>query len=141
MNVISIVGNIGSDPELRTAASGTSIASFRVAVRNSRKRNNEDGSSSADWFTVKAFGQQAEFVVNYLTKGRKVAITGRMEVDRTESATYHTIIASDVEAVDAPKDNPPQANMPAPAAPAPKAKPASKPAPVQVEEDYDPFAE
>ena len=131
MNVISIVGNIGSDPELRTAASGTNIASFRVAVRNSRKRSNEDGASNADWFTVKAFGQQAEFVNNYLTKGRKVAITGRMEVDKTETATYHTIIASDVEAVDAPKDNP---------APAPKAKPAAKAAPSQLEEDYDPFA-
>jgi single-strand DNA-binding protein len=79
-NVVTLVGRLGQDPELRHANSGTPIATFSLAV-NHRKRGNEEPVS---WFDVTAFGAQAETIAEYLTKGRQVAVQGYLEQQRWE---------------------------------------------------------
>lgn len=73
-----IVGNLGSDPELRYTADGTPVAHFSVAVN--RRWTKEDGSQGDEttWFRVSVWRRQAETVVQYLKKGRQVMVIGRV---------------------------------------------------------------
>ena len=74
LNSVNIIGNLTRDPDLRNAAS-TEVASLRVAVQR-RKRNGQD--QGADYVNVVAFGASAQFAAKYLSKGRQVAIKGRL---------------------------------------------------------------
>ena len=77
MNRVIFVGNLASDVETRTTNSGKTCALFRLAVQ--RIRSNKDGKREADFFPVVAWGKTAELCVRFLSKGRKVAIDGRLE--------------------------------------------------------------
>lgn len=72
MNIVAIVGNVASEPELRHTTKGRALCSFRVAVA----RPGED--ASADFFEVVAWERQAEICHQYLTLGRRVAVQGRL---------------------------------------------------------------
>src|SRR6478609_1221558 len=74
-----LVGNLTKDPELRHTGGGTPVCSLRIAV-NGRKR--DEGGNWADkpnYFSVSVFGNQAESCAQYLSKGRPVAIDGRLD--------------------------------------------------------------
>jgi single-strand DNA-binding protein len=74
LNSVNIIGNLTRDPELRNTAS-TEVANLRVAVQR-RKRNGED--QGADYVNVVAFGTTAQFAAKYLSKGRQIAVKGRL---------------------------------------------------------------
>lgn len=76
MNKIILMGRLVKDPEVSVSASGTSIAKFSIAVDRKFKR---EGDPSADFFNCVSFKTQAQFVENYLHKGTKVVVTGRIE--------------------------------------------------------------
>lgn len=80
---ITIVGNLGRDPEMRYTPSGVPVASFSVAT--SRKFQGADGQwqEKTVWFRVTAWRKTAETVSQYLTKGSKVLIIGELEEPRT----------------------------------------------------------
>lgn len=80
MNSVCIIGNLTRDPELRHLPSGTEVCEFGIAV-NSKKGDEE----RADFFDVTTFGKQAEVCAQYLAKGRKVAIEGRLQQDRWQT--------------------------------------------------------
>lgn len=96
MNVLTIVGNLGQDPELRTSQEGSSVCTFSVATR--RAGGGEDG---ADWHRVVAFGKTADLCAAYLKKGRQVGVTGRVTYRSYEKdgvTKYITeVIAGNVE--------------------------------------------
>lgn len=73
-----IVGNLGSDPDLRYTADGTPVTSFSVAVN--RKWTKEDGTHGEEttWFRVSAWRRLAETASQYLKKGSKVMVIGRV---------------------------------------------------------------
>jgi single-strand DNA-binding protein len=73
-----LVGNLGSDPELRYTADGTPVANFSVAVN--RTWTKEDGSHGDEttWFRVTAWRKLAEIASQYLKKGRQVLVVGRV---------------------------------------------------------------
>ncbi|HSN74033.1 MAG TPA: single-stranded DNA-binding protein [Anaerolineae bacterium] len=73
-----LIGNLGSDPELRYTSDGTPVASFSLAVN--RKWTKDDGSHGEEttWFRVSAWRKQAESVNQYLKKGRQVMVVGRV---------------------------------------------------------------
>lgn len=78
---VSIVGNLGKDPESRYLQSGTLVVSFTIAARGRRKTGGEPGTT---WFRVSAFGEQAERIVNmfergYITKGKLLYVEGQLE--------------------------------------------------------------
>jgi single-strand DNA-binding protein len=76
MNKTTIIGNLVRDPELRTLNSGVNVCTFTVAVNRRRKA---EGQPEADFFRVSAWRQLGETCEKYLTKGRKVAVTGSIE--------------------------------------------------------------
>ncbi len=77
-----IVGNLGRDPEMRYTPDGTPVTTMNVAT--SRKWNNPDGSQGEEtiWFRVTVWRRQAENVAQYLKKGSKVLVEGRLQPDK-----------------------------------------------------------
>lgn len=76
---ITLIGNLGSDPEMRYTPSGVPVASFRMAVN--RRWTGQDGQrqEKTTWFRVTVWRRQAEIVSQYLTKGSQVLVVGEME--------------------------------------------------------------
>ena len=79
MNKIMLIGNLGRDPELNYTPSGTAVTKFTMAV-NRRTRDRESGErrDETTWFNIVAWNQLAETCNQYLHKGSKVYIEGRM---------------------------------------------------------------
>ena len=78
MNVSVIRGRMVANPELKTTSNGTSITRFTVAVE---RRRGDDG---ADFIRCVAFGKSAEFASQYLHKGDRVGVIGRLQVQQYE---------------------------------------------------------
>jgi single-strand DNA-binding protein len=80
INRVTITGNLTRDPELRTLSSGNSVCSLRVAC-NGRRRNaqTQQWEDVPNYFDVTVWGAQGENCAKYLTKGRGVAIDGRLQ--------------------------------------------------------------
>jgi single-strand DNA-binding protein len=78
---ITIVGNLGRDPKMRFTPSGQAVTNFSVAT--SRKYTGSDGAKVDEtiWFRVSAWGKQAEACNQYLSKGSKVLVEGRLTAD------------------------------------------------------------
>ena len=103
MNFIVITGRLGKDPEVRTLTSGSTVANFRVAVQRDFKDNN--GERGTDWLPVVVWGRQAENAGQYLHKGSKVGVTGRVQVrqyQRTDGSTAYVteVVANNIEYLD-----------------------------------------
>ncbi len=77
LNHITIMGRLTRDPELRRTGSGTAVASFTVAV--DRDYSGKDSEKKTDFFDCVAWRNTAEFASKYLTKGRMVVVSGRLE--------------------------------------------------------------
>jgi single-strand DNA-binding protein len=80
INVVVITGNLTQDPELRSTGGGTSVCELRVAV-NSRRKDGTTGEwvDKPNYFNVTVWGAQGENCANYLSKGRPVAVEGRLD--------------------------------------------------------------
>lgn len=78
MFTASIIGNIGGDPEQKYAASGTATLRFNVAV-NQRTRVEGEWTEKTEWVRVTVFGNRAETLGQYLKKGTRVFVSGRLE--------------------------------------------------------------
>lgn len=78
---LTIVGNLGNDPELRYTPDGTPVTKFSVAV-NRRWTTQEGGTGEkTTWFRVTAWRKTAENVAQYLTKGSRVLVEGELDPD------------------------------------------------------------
>ncbi len=102
MNKVILIGNLANDPEARTTQSGVSQSTFRLAVQ--RRYANQQGVREADFLTVVAWRQTADFCNSYLVKGRKVAVEGSIQTRSYDAQDgtkrYVTeIIAQSVEAL------------------------------------------
>lgn len=102
MNKVILIGNLANDPEARTTQSGISQSTFRIAVQ--RRFANQQGVREADFFTVIAWRQTADFCNRYLSKGRRIAVEGSIQnrsYDAQDgSKRYVTeIIADNIEAL------------------------------------------
>lgn len=80
INVVVLTGNLTRDPELRSTPSGTSVCKLRVAV-NSRRKDGQTGEwvDKPNYFDVTVWGAQGENCATYLSKGRPVAVEGRLD--------------------------------------------------------------
>src|SRR5438309_612480 len=139
INRVVLVGRLTRDPELRNTATGKSVCDFSIAV--TKRFKPQDGSPDADFFRVSCWEKTADYVANYLTKGRLVAVDGRLQ-SRKFTASDGTnrevveIVAESVQGLDRPRDDAGGgggANVPVGAAVA------SGPAPAA--DEYDPFAD
>ena len=82
-----LIGNLGSDPEIKYAASGTAIANFSVATADSKKGRDGEWEDVTEWHRVVMFGRQAEVCKDYLKKGSKVYIEGRLQTSSWDDKT------------------------------------------------------
>lgn len=80
-NKITLVGNLGRDPELRYTPQGTPVCSFTLATNERRKDRAGENQDVTTWFRVTLWGRQAETASQYLSKGRPVYIEGRLRVE------------------------------------------------------------
>ncbi len=109
LNRVTIIGRLTRDPELRHAPGGDPVASMRIAS-NSRTRD-QDGNwgDKPNFFDVTVFGRQAETVVQYMAKGRRIGVDGRLSwrewqaQDGTNRQAVE-IVARDVLFLDSPGD-------------------------------------
>lgn len=81
MNIIVIKGRLTRDPELKTAANGTELCKFTVAVD---RRKQKDKEQQTDFFDCTAFGNTGVAISKYFGKGKEILCTGRMESSKTE---------------------------------------------------------
>lgn len=102
INRVVITGNLGADPELRKTQSGTGVLSLRLAV-NDRRKNPQTGEwgDAVNWVGVTMFGTRAESVANYLHKGSKIGVDGKLrysewERDGQKRSTLE-VVADDIE--------------------------------------------
>jgi single-strand DNA-binding protein len=79
INRVVLVGNLTRDPEIRQTPSGTSVCSLRIAVNSRRRDESGQWTDKPNYFSISVFGNQAESCAQYLSKGRPVAIDGRLD--------------------------------------------------------------
>jgi len=79
LNKVMIIGNLGRDPEMRYTPSGTPVTSFSVACGRVRSMPDGEKREETEWFNVVAWDKLAETCSQYLTKGQKVYVEGRLQ--------------------------------------------------------------
>ena len=111
INRVIITGNLTTDPELRSLPSGTSVCKLRVAC-NTRRKDNSTGEwvDKPNFFDVTVWGAQGENCARYLSKGRPVAIDGRLEWREWQDKEGNNrqgidIIADTVQFLSSPRDD------------------------------------
>jgi single-strand DNA-binding protein len=85
INRVIITGNLTRDPELRSLQSGTAVCKLRVAVNSRRKDQSGEWVDKPNYFDVTVWGAQGENCATYLSKGRPVAVDGRLDWREWES--------------------------------------------------------
>ena len=100
MNKVFLIGNLTRDPELTETASGVPVCHFAIAVN--RNYSSQDGERQTDFFNCTAWRSMAETIARYTKKGKKVAVTGSIQLRNYEDnqgvkRTAVDIIAQDVE--------------------------------------------
>lgn len=79
MNAIHLVGRLTKDPELKYFEDGTASTTFQLAVR--RPFKNREGKYDSDFIPIQISGKSAESAANYLRKGNRCAVDGRLQID------------------------------------------------------------
>mgnify|MGYP000950698241 CR=1 FL=1 len=98
MNKIIVIGHLGRDPEMRYTPSGTPVTSFSLAVNNNRRDQNGEWTEETEWFRVTAWERQAESVNQYLAKGRRVFVDGRLSTRQYTSSSGEARTSLEVRA-------------------------------------------
>ena len=77
-NKVQLIGNLGNDPEIVNLDSGKKLAKFSIATNETYKNNKGERVTDTQWHNVVAWGKTAEVIENYVTKGKEVAIQGKL---------------------------------------------------------------
>jgi single-strand DNA-binding protein len=123
LNKCMIIGNLGRDPEMRYTASGQPVTQFTVAVNRNYKNQAGEWQEETEWFRIVAWGPLAERTAEYLRKGRKVYVEGRLQTRQWEGQDgqkrYTTeLVANTVTPLDPrPRDDAPRDDTPRDEAP------------------------
>lgn len=77
-NKVQLIGNLGNDPEIITLESGKKLAKFSIATNETYKNQKGERVTDTQWHNVVAWGKTADIVENYVTKGKEVAVEGKL---------------------------------------------------------------
>ena len=116
VNKAILIGNLGSDPEVRYTASGTPVASFSIATNEKwTDKSSGEKKEKVEWHRIVAWGRLGEICGEYLSKGRQVYIEGRIQTrswdDRDGNKRYTTeIVAQSMTMLGGRGDSKPQSN-------------------------------
>lgn len=104
LNKVMIIGNLGADPELKYTPSGAPVTTFRVAVSRTWRTPEGENREETEWFRVVAWNKLAEICNEYLRKGSKVYVEGRLQTrtwEKDGQKQYMTeLIANDMQILD-----------------------------------------
>ena len=98
MNKIIVIGNLGRDPEMRYTPNGDPVTSFSVATSYRYNTAAGEQREETEWFNVSVFGRQAEACNQYLAKGRKVYVEGRISSRTYQDRNGETRVSLDIRA-------------------------------------------
>ncbi len=102
LNKIMLIGNVGRDPEMKNTTNGTAVTKFTLAVSRQFKTASGETKEETEWFTIVAWNHLAEICNQYLKKGKKVYVEGRLTQRKyTDKDGIHRVavevIANDME--------------------------------------------
>lgn len=109
MNNVVLIGRLTKDPELTyIQGSGTAVAKFTIAINRDYK--DKDGNYPVDFIPIEVIGKSAEYVSNYIQKGRLVALQGSIRIERYkdkngDNKTFTKVVTQKVNALEKAKDN------------------------------------
>ena len=78
LNKIMLIGNVGSDPEMRYSPNGKAVTSFRMATNYRYAGSDGERKEETEWFRVSVWGRQAESCNQFLSKGKRIYVEGRL---------------------------------------------------------------
>ena len=78
VNKVFLLGNVGKDPEIRSTAGGTMVASFTLATTDRQKDAQGNWQDRTEWHNLKAFNRTAEIIRDYVKKGSKLFVEGKI---------------------------------------------------------------
>ena len=84
-NKVQLIGNLGNDPEIIALESGRKLAKFSLATNESYKDVNGEKQTKTDWHNIVAWGKTAEIIEKYVTKGKEVAVEGKLTTRNYET--------------------------------------------------------
>lgn len=140
VNQVTLMGNLTRDPELRQTPNGQSVCSFSLALNRSYKGSNGEWQEATDYVDIVAWANLGERVAQYLTKGRRCLVIGRLQSSSWEQdgkkRSKVEVIANDVTFLDS-RGADSGGNESGPSDSPASEKPASKPTKDEVVEDVD----
>lgn len=98
INKAILIGNLGQDPEVRYSQTGTPIASFSIATTETWKKQDGSKEEQTEWHRIVAFGRLGEICGEYLSKGSKVYIEGRIQTRKWEDKDGNTRYTTEIVA-------------------------------------------
>ena len=108
VNKVILVGNLGADPDVKTTASGNTVATLSIATSERFKDRDGNAQERTEWHRVVVWGKTAELAAKYLQKGRKVYVEGRIQTrswDDNGTKRYATeVVADQVTFLDSGED-------------------------------------
>ncbi|MGL6115514.1 MAG: single-stranded DNA-binding protein [Cetobacterium sp.] len=133
MNLVVLIGRLTKDPELKFGQSGKAYSRFSLAVDRPFQKG------EADFINCVAFGKTAELIGEYLRKGKKVAVNGRLQMNRYEingeKRTTYDVLVENVEFVESKASESSNSGYSAPAQS--YSKPAAAPTPSSKNDDFE----
>lgn len=100
-NRVQLIGNVGQEPEIKNLEGGKKLAKITLATNESYYNDKKEKVTDTQWHTVTAWGKTAELIENYVTKGKEIAIEGKLSYrsweDKNGEKRYSTeIIANEL---------------------------------------------
>lgn len=99
VNRATLLGNVGRDPEIKVTGGGTSVASFSIATSERYKDKSGEWQDRTEWHNVVAYGRNADIIRDYVRKGSKLYVEGRIQTrswdGKDGSKQYRTEIVVD----------------------------------------------
>jgi len=83
VNKITLIGNVGRDPDIQETKSGTKVAHFSIAT-NRRIQSGSEEEERTDWHRLTLWSKQAQFAADYIRTGDRIYVEGRLEYDSYE---------------------------------------------------------
>ncbi len=96
LNKVMLIGNLGSDPEVRTTPSGTKVAKLSLATNRSFQDRTGQNQEKTEWHRLTFFGRLADIVEQYVTKGDRLYVEGRLEYSQTQDEQGNTRYWTDI---------------------------------------------
>lgn len=111
LNRVTLIGNVGKDPEIKTFASGNKVASITLATSERYKDRNGEQKEDTEWHSVQAFGKLADIVERFVHKGSLLYLDGKIRTRSYEAdgrTVYRTeILADHIQMLDRREGNRP----------------------------------